>query len=71
MTDNRNHSILLEVYNLWKVFGKLTTDIDLNDADSFDRLQNDGVEQRYAMYPLSSAGEVFVIMGLSGSGKST
>ncbi|MGI6469404.1 MAG: betaine/proline/choline family ABC transporter ATP-binding protein [Syntrophomonadaceae bacterium] len=72
MTDNRNHSILLEVNNLWKVFGKPTTDIDLNDADSFDRLQNDGVVAavRNVSFKLKR-GEVFVIMGLSGSGKST
>ncbi len=72
MVNNYSPSTLLEVNNLWKVYGKQAADLDLEDAQSLDQLQNDGAVAavRNVSFKVKQ-GEVFVIMGLSGSGKST
>ncbi len=72
MIKNYDHNTLLEVNNLWKVFGKQAADLDLEDAQAVEQLQNNGAVAAVRNISFKvKQGEVFVIMGLSGSGKST
>lgn len=64
---------IIEVKDLWKVYGRNTSDVDVEDEDIIAQLDESN-ETVVAMRGVSlevQKGEVFVVMGLSGSGKST
>ncbi|PIE54578.1 MAG: ABC transporter ATP-binding protein [Dethiosulfovibrio peptidovorans] len=64
---------IIEVNDLWKIYGKDAVDVDVEDDDLITKL-DESDEAVVAMRGLSfevERGEVFVVMGLSGSGKST
>jgi len=68
----KDNKPLLEVRNLWKIFGPNEKDIDLSDLGTLEQAETNGavVAVRNVSFRVKR-GEVFVIMGLSGSGKST
>ncbi|MCF4114405.1 MULTISPECIES: betaine/proline/choline family ABC transporter ATP-binding protein [Dethiosulfovibrio] len=64
---------IIEVKDLWKVYGKDAVDVDVEDEDlitEFDESEDTVVAIRGISFEVQR-GEVFVVMGLSGSGKST
>lgn len=64
---------IIEVKDLWKVYGKDAVDVDVEDEDlitEFDESEDTVVAIRGISFEVQQ-GEVFVVMGLSGSGKST
>ncbi|MCF4151398.1 betaine/proline/choline family ABC transporter ATP-binding protein [Dethiosulfovibrio sp. F2B] len=64
---------IIEVKDLWKVYGKDAIDVDVEDEDlitEFDESEDTVVAIRGISFEVQR-GEVFVVMGLSGSGKST
>jgi glycine betaine/proline transport system ATP-binding protein len=74
MPTNSNREVVLQCQSLWKVFGKGTAQFDQHEVES---LSEDEFKRRGwtpavqdASFDIHRA-EVFVIMGLSGSGKST
>ena len=63
----------IEVSELWKVYSKADVDVDVEDEDliaSLDASSEAVVAVRDVTFTVEP-GEVFIVMGLSGSGKST
>jgi glycine betaine/proline transport system ATP-binding protein len=68
----RQLNTVIDVQNLWKVFGNGTDKIDISDKESLLKAESNGAVSAVRNISFSvNEGEVFVIMGLSGSGKST
>lgn len=64
---------IIEVNDLWKVYGRNAADVDVEDDDLISQL-DESDDTVVAIRGISfdvQQGEVFVVMGLSGSGKST
>ena len=64
---------IIEVNDLWKVYGRNAADVDVEDEDLISQL-DESDDTVVAIRGISfdvQQGEVFVVMGLSGSGKST
>ncbi len=64
---------IIEVSDLWKIYGRDAADVDVEDEDLISQL-DESDETVVAIRGISfevQRGEVFVVMGLSGSGKST
>lgn len=64
---------IIEVSDLWKIYGRDAADVDVEDEDLISQL-DESDETVVAIRGISfqvQKGEVFVVMGLSGSGKST
>lgn len=63
----------LEIDDLWKIYGRNSQDIDIDDDELLAELTRSGevVVAVKSVFLTVEACEVFVVMGLSGSGKST
>lgn len=69
----QNDKTAIEVINLWKIFSKRESTVDIHDQSTLDEI-DEATDEVIAIQDVSlkvREGEVFVIMGLSGSGKSS
>ncbi len=76
--ENSEQTVKLSCRNVWKVYGKKpdyyfdTSGYDIKPVELADRMRKDGAIPAAANVSFDvHVGEIFVVMGLSGSGKST